>query len=80
MKNTEKRLAEILDEIRRLPVRNITHKTICGKSRMYLQWREDGKSRSRYIKAAEDTGTVLCLVCRLFFIPAFFQNPFDYTF
>ena len=54
MENTEKRLAEILDEISKLPVGNITHKTIRGKSRMYLQWREDGKSRSRYIKAEEE--------------------------
>ena len=31
-------------------------------------------------KGLKDMGTVLCLTCRLFFIPAFFQNPFDYTF
>lgn len=54
MESTEKRLAEILDEISKLPVGNITHKTIRGKSRMYLQWREDGKSRSKYIKAEEE--------------------------
>ena len=57
MENTEKRLAEILDEISKLPVGNITRKTIRGKSRMYLQWREDGKSRSRYIKAEEEAVT-----------------------
>ena len=54
MENTEKRMAEILDEISRLPVGNITHKTIRGKSRMYLQWRENGKNRSKYIKAEEE--------------------------
>ena len=54
MENTKKRLTEILDEISKLPVGNITRKTIRGKSRMYLQWREDGKSRSRYIKAEEE--------------------------
>ena len=54
MENTEKRLAEILDEINKLPVGNITRKTIRGKSRMYLQWREDGKSKSKYIKAKEE--------------------------
>ena len=54
MENTEKRLAEILDEINKLPIGNITRKTIRGKSRMYLQWREDGKSKSKYIKAKEE--------------------------
>lgn len=54
MKSTEKQLAEILDEISKLPVGNITHKAIRGKSRMYLQWREDGKSKSRYVKAEEE--------------------------
>lgn len=54
MENTEKRLAEILDEINKLPVGNITRKNIRGKSRMYLQWRENGKSRSKYIKAEEE--------------------------
>ena len=57
MENKEKRLAGILDEISRLPVGNITRKTIRGKSRMYLQWREDGKTKSRYIKAEEEAET-----------------------
>ena len=58
MENKEKRLAGILDEISRLPVGNITRKTIRGKSRMYLQWRENGKTKSRYIKASEEAKTV----------------------
>lgn len=61
MENTEKRLAEILDEINKLPVGNITHKTIRGKSRMYLQWREDGKSKSKYIKAKEEADITVAI-------------------
>ena len=61
MENTKKRLTEILDEISKLPVGNITRKTIRGKSRMYLQWREDGKSRSRYIKAEEEADTAAAI-------------------
>ena len=64
MENTEKRLDEILDEISKLPVGNITHKTIRGKSRMYLQWREDGKTKSRYIKAEEEADTVAAVELR----------------
>ena len=61
MENTEKRLAEILDEINKLPVGNITRKTIRGKSRMYLQWREDGKSKSKYIKAKEEADITVAI-------------------
>lgn len=45
----------LLQEISQLPQGNITYKTIRGKKRMYLQWTEDGKSRSRYVKAAEES-------------------------
>lgn len=61
MESTKKRLAEILDEISKLPVGNITRKTIRGKSRMYLQWREDGKTKSRYIKAEEEADTAAAI-------------------
>ena len=54
MENMEKKREEILDEIAGLPVGNITRKTIRGKSRMYLQWREDGKTKSRYIRGEEE--------------------------
>lgn len=64
MEDTEKRLAEILDEINKLPVGNITHKTIRGKSRMYLQWRADGKTKSKYIKAEEEADTVAAVELR----------------
>ena len=64
MENTEKRLDEILDEISKLPVGHITHKTIRGKSRMYLQWREDGKTKSRYIKTEEEADTVAAVELR----------------
>lgn len=54
MDTREKKLAEIKKEIGKLPVGNITRKMIRGKSRMYLQWREDGKTKSRYVKASEE--------------------------
>ena len=64
MENTEKRLAEILDEISKLPVGNITRKAIRGKSRMYLQWRENGKTKSKYIKAEEEADTAAAVELR----------------
>lgn len=39
--------------IAELPRGYISRKKIAGKERLYLQWREDGKVRSRYIKEAE---------------------------
>ena len=52
--NNEKALADILEQINALPAGNITRKIIRGKSRMYLQWREDGKTKSKYIKSTEE--------------------------
>ena len=43
------------NELESLPKGSITHKKINGKERVYLQWRdEDGKSRSKYLKADEE--------------------------
>lgn len=48
------RAEELRERIKRLPVGNITVKTIRGQKRMYLQWREDGKNRSRYIRKKDE--------------------------
>ena len=45
---------ELQDELALLPRGSISHKTINGKERTYLQWRdEEGKTRSRYLKQSE---------------------------
>ena len=46
MKRVEKRIAE-------LPTGYISKKNINGKERYYLQWRENGKVQSKYIKDTE---------------------------
>lgn len=46
---------EILQrEIDSLPKGNISYKNIRGRQRMYLQWREDGKNMSTYVKKADE--------------------------
>lgn len=52
--DAKNKLIEIINEINKLPKGNITKKTIRGKERMYLQWRENGKTMSRYIRVAEE--------------------------
>jgi len=47
-------IEKLRKKIDSLPKGNITTKNIRGKSRMYLQWREDGRQKSKYIKAAEE--------------------------
>ena len=39
--------------IAELPGGYVSRKTINGKERFYLQWREDGKLKSKYLKAGE---------------------------
>ena len=51
----------IIEQISALPRGNITYKTIRGCRRMYLQWTENGKKQSRYVRA-EDEKKVLDLV------------------
>ncbi|MCQ2507893.1 MAG: AAA family ATPase [Dorea sp.] len=51
---SEQKLEELKKRIDQLPKGNLTAKNIRGKIRMYLQWREDGKQKSRYIKASEE--------------------------
>lgn len=49
----EKRIAELTDQINRLPKGYICQKTINGKEYCYLQWTEAGKKRSRYLHEDE---------------------------
>ncbi|MBO5610041.1 MAG: hypothetical protein J5929_06725 [Eubacterium sp.] len=46
-------LERAIIELNGLPKGSIVYKTIKGKKQPYLQWREDGKTKSRYIKADE---------------------------
>lgn len=43
----------ILEELATLPAGTVVIKHIAGREQPYLQWREGGKVRSRYLKAAE---------------------------
>lgn len=45
--------SKLLKELSSLPKGYISKKTIHGKERFYLQWKEDGKLKSRYIKEDE---------------------------
>ena len=53
MTDTANRIRQIEDEIARLPAGYISKKMISGKERFYLQWMENGKLKSKYIKAAD---------------------------
>lgn len=50
---TQARLLKIEEQIAALPKGNITYKTIRGKERMYLQWSENGRLQSKYIKLVD---------------------------
>ena len=47
------KIADIEEKIKALPRGSITYKTIRGKKQPYLQWREYGKVKSKYIKLNE---------------------------
>lgn len=49
MDNDEKRIAELENEIAGFPVGYISRKTINGKVKLYHQWTENGKKKSKYI-------------------------------
>ena len=50
----EKNNEKIAQELDKLPKCSIVNKTINGKTRVYLQWRDqEGKTRSKYLKADE---------------------------
>lgn len=53
MKDVAERIRQIENELAGLPNGYISKKIISGKERFYLQWLEDGKLKSRYIKANE---------------------------
>ena len=48
-----KRIYELENEIAALPQGSINMKKIYGKEQPYLQWTENGKSKSKYIKKNE---------------------------
>ena len=47
----DNRIAELERQIAQLPVGSVVYKTIHGKKQPYLQWKENGKTKSRYLKA-----------------------------
>ena len=53
MSDTAKRIAELEKELAESINGYISRKVIKGKERFYLQWTENGKLKSRYIKAGE---------------------------
>lgn len=53
MEDITNRIKQIENELSALPTGYISKKIICGKERFYLQWMENSKLKSRYIKASE---------------------------
>ena len=53
MSANRQRIIELEEQIASLPQGNVTYKKINGKEQPYLQWTENGKSKSKYIKVAE---------------------------
>ena len=53
MTDTAERIRQIEEEPAALPTGYISKKNIGGKERCYLQWMENGKLKSKYIKASE---------------------------
>ena len=54
MDNKNTQISQLKNEINKLPKGNITYKIIRGKRRMYLQWYEDGATKSSYVKKADE--------------------------
>ena len=46
----QKRIRDLEEEISRLPQGRLVYKTINGKKQPYLQWTENGKQQTKYIK------------------------------
>lgn len=44
------RIHELEEEISRLPLGKVTYKTINGKKQPYLQWTENGRQHTKYIR------------------------------
>ncbi|MCQ2508492.1 MAG: ATP-binding protein [Dorea sp.] len=49
----QNRIDQINAELELLPKESLTFKTIKGKKQPYLQWTEDGKTKSKYLKLEE---------------------------
>ena len=50
MKNIEKKIRELENEIATLPVGYISNKKINGKMQQYLQWTENGKEKKSIVE------------------------------
>ncbi len=61
MRSGQEDVKRIEEQIRILPKGNIVYRTIRGARRMYLQWSEEGKRKSKYVKK-EDESSVIQLV------------------
>lgn len=53
MDSIQKQISKIEKELSECPTGYISRKMIGGKERLYLQWTENGKLKSRYIKESE---------------------------
>ena len=53
-----RRIKEIEDQLAGLPVGTVVYKMINGKKQPYLQWRENGKTVSKYIKIDDRENTL----------------------
>ena len=56
--STIRRINEIDEQLTQLPPGNVVYKTIRGKKQPYLQWSENGKPKSQYIKTANREETI----------------------
>ena len=50
MEDISSQIADLEEQIAKLPVGYISKKMINGKERYYQQWTENGKVKSKYIK------------------------------
>lgn len=53
LNDLKKEIASMEERIASLPRGSVSYKTIKGKKQPYLQWTEDGKRKSRYLKLEE---------------------------
>lgn len=53
MENTSDKIMRIEKELSSLPIGYLSRKIINGKERFYLQWNENGKIKSKYIKESD---------------------------
>ena len=53
MNDRLERIEKLQQIISTLPQGSVTYKKICGKEQPYLQWTENGKTKSKYVKVAE---------------------------